>query len=147
MMNLNEPGRAVREIFENFPSKSENSESSLALETGTFEDSVVDSAKDVDGISVSGHEVGMLGAGHKDAANQTDEFDYIHKTLKERSFDEDYFQNDDEKCRFYTGLPCFDVLKKTFNFVFPFVKQRSASLNKFQEFILVLIKLRINVPY
>ena len=56
-MNLNKPGRTVREIFENFPSESENSESSPALETGTFEDIVVDSANDVDGISVNGHKV------------------------------------------------------------------------------------------
>ena len=52
MMNLNDQGRTVRESFENFPTESENSESSPAIETGTFEYSVVDLANDVGGINV-----------------------------------------------------------------------------------------------
>ena len=63
-----------------------------------------------------GHEMGVQGS-HNDAANQTDEFDFIYHTSKAKPFDEDYFRNDDEKCRFYTGLPSFEVLKKTFDFV------------------------------
>ena len=35
---------------------------------------------------------------------------------------------------------------KTFAFVEPYVNRRSLYLNKFQEFIMVLIKLRLNVP-
>ena len=36
---------------------------------------------------------------------------------------------------------------KTFHFVAPHVKRRSMYVNKFQEFITVLIKLRLNAPH
>ena len=49
--------------------------------------------------------------------------------------------------KLYTELPSFEVLKKTFNFVAPFVACRSTTLKNFQEFILILMKLRINVLY
>ena len=47
--------------------------------------------------------------------------------------------------RFYIGFPGFDVLKATFPFISPFVTQRSKSLSLFQEFIMVLMKLKLNV--
>ena len=48
--------------------------------------------------------------------------------------------------RFYTDLPGFDVLNTTFRFVSPFVSRTSKTLTLFQEFVMVLIKLRLNVP-
>lgn len=61
-------------------------------------------------------------------------------------FQEDYFEGDDEKVRFYTSLPSLQVLKKTFSFVSPGVSRRSLLLSKFQEFVLVMIKLCLGVP-
>lgn len=63
------------------------------------------------------------------------------------AFNEQYFDNDQEKVLFYTGLPSFEVLKKTFVFVSPRVNRRSLLLSKFQEFILVFFKLRLNAPH
>ena len=57
------------------------------------------------------------------------------------------FYNDNDKVRFYTGLHSFQVLMKTFHFIEPPVKRRSMHLNKFQEFIMVLMKLRLDVPH
>ena len=54
--------------------------------------------------------------------------------------------SDDDKVKFYTGLPVFDILMTTFNFVSPHSTRRSPSLSLFQEFIMVLMKLRLNVP-
>ena len=86
----------------------------------------------------------------KDVATSTDEFDYLSEkptaTLS-KPFDQDYFSNDDDKVKFFTGLPSFEVLKKTFDFVAPYVKRKSLLLSKFQEFIMVLMKLRLNVPH
>ena len=54
--------------------------------------------------------------------------------------------NNEDRVRFNTGLHGFDVLKATFDFVSPFVSPRSKTLSLFQEFIMVLMKLRLNVP-
>ena len=48
---------------------------------------------------------------------------------------------------FCTRLPFLEILKKTFFFVSPRVTRRSLLLSKFQEFILVLIKLPLGVSH
>ena len=89
----------------------------------------------------------------KTCGTQTEECDYMFRSQKpwmpEKSevFTEQYFEGNDEKVQFYTGLPSFEVLKKTFSFVSPRVNRRSLLLTKFQEFVLLLIKLRLNVPH
>ena len=79
---------------------------------------------------------------NKEIGIQTDDFEYIfsQNNNKNRPFDE-------VKVRFYKGLNSFEVLMKTFHFVAPHVKRRSMYVNKFQEFIMVLLKLRLIVPY
>jgi len=57
------------------------------------------------------------------------------------------FEGDQEKVGFYTGLPSWEILKKTFSFVSPYVTRRSLLPSKFQELDLVLIKLRLGVPH
>ena len=60
--------------------------------------------------------------------------------------DREYFRSDD-KVRFYTGLPYHQVLVATLNHVARHMSQRSQTLDPFQEFVMVLIKLRLNVPF
>ena len=79
------------------------------------------------------------------AATHTDEFDYFFKETVVQLFTEEYFVNNEDWVRFCTGLPGFDVLNTTFRFVSPFVSQKSRKLTLFQEFGMVLIKLRLNV--
>ena len=64
-------------------------------------------------------------------------------------YDEEYFCNDDDKVKFYTGLPSYEILIKTFSFIAPHETRQfsRARLSKFQEFIMVLMKLRLNVPH
>ena len=50
---------------------------------------------------------------------------------KPNVFEDDYFEGDNEKVRFYTGLPTLDILKKTWSFVSPRVTRRSLQLSKF----------------
>ena len=59
------------------------------------------------------------------------------------------FCNDDDKVKFYTGLPSYEILIKTFSFIAPHATRQfsRARLSKFQEFIMVLMKLRLNVPH
>ena len=64
-------------------------------------------------------------------------------------YDAEYFCNDDDKVKFYTGLPSYEILIKTFSFIAPHATRQfsRARLSKFQEFIMVLMKLRLNVPH
>ena len=64
-----------------------------------------------------------------------------------KPFDKKYFREDNQKVSFYTGLPTYEVLEATFNHVSPFVKRQTQSLTLFQEMVMVLMKLRLNVPH
>ena len=51
-----------------------------------------------------------------------------------------------EYVKFYTGLPNIKVLKSLFDFVVPVSKTTATKLNPFQEFMIVLAKLRLDNP-
>ena len=53
----------------------------------------------------------------------------------------------DEKVLFYTGLPLPEVLEALYEHVDVHVSRKSQTLTKFQERIMVLVKLRLNVPF
>ena len=56
------------------------------------------------------------------------------------------FQADDNKVKFYTGLPSFLTMKILFDFVAPNVKKHHrTTLSNFQQFLLVLMKLRLDL--
>ena len=83
-----------------------------------------------------------------DASSQTDEFDYLfHTNKKVTDFDKEYFRNSDDKVLLYTGLPSYEILNFVFELVSPFASCHSQTLSPFQEFVMVLIKLRLDVPF
>ena len=82
---------------------------------------------------------------HKDAECQTTEFDYMFQRSQYQAPDKDFFDTDD-KIRFYTGLPAMEVLMVVYELVSPLVTRQTQSLNRFQELIIVLMKLRLNAP-
>ena len=83
-----------------------------------------------------------------DASTQTEEFDYFFtESATSKPFDKNYFREDSGKVSFYTGLPTYEVLEATFNHVSPFVNRRTQSLTLFQEIVMVLMKLRLDVPH
>ena len=59
---------------------------------------------------------------------------------------QEYFDSS-EKVRFFTGLSSYDALLIVFEHVAPHVPRRAKVLDTFQEFVMVLIKLRLNVPF
>ena len=83
-----------------------------------------------------------------DAETQTEEFDYLLNARPSRykAPDKDFFDTD-EKIRFYTELPSWEILMVAFEHVAKYITRRTQSLNRFQEFAMVLIKLRLNVPF
>ena len=68
--------------------------------------------------------------------------EYLFKETVVQPSTEEYFS----RVQFYTGLPGFDVLNITFCFFSPFGSQNSKILILFQEFVVVLVKIRRNVP-
>ena len=84
-----------------------------------------------------------------DSSTQTEEFDYLVNTgpLPLRPFGEEEFRNDDKKVQFYTGLPSFDILNIVFHRIVPFVNRKSQLLTSFEEFIMTIMKLKLNMPF
>ena len=83
-----------------------------------------------------------------DASTQTEEFDYLFtQSSTSKPFDQNYFRDDNAKVSFYTGLPTYEGLEATFNHVSSFFKRCTQCLTLFQEMIMSLIKLRLNVPH
>ena len=158
---LNEPGETVESIFceiEHTCTSQESGQlqdgSSEDVEIGEMEmkmdfagEKVEDTNKKT--IPVEGERqtfVSQMTKETVDAVTQTTEFEYLFCATKIKPFTEDYFKDSCDKTRFYTGLPDFDLLITTFHFVSPYVTRKTKILSPFQEFVMVLIKLRLNVP-
>ena len=62
-------------------------------------------------------------------------------------FDEQFFAGNDDKVKFYTGLPSYEILLKVYSFVECHVERRPRVLSSLQEFAMVLVKLRLAVPH
>ena len=85
------------------------------------------------------------GPEQNEAGSQTEEFDYMFRPAGYQAPDQEYFYSD-AKVRFYTGLPSYEVLMVVFEHVSSHVSRQTQNLSRFQEFVMVLIKLRLNVP-
>lgn len=78
--------------------------------------------------------------------HSTAELSDLRKKALDREFNQDAFQNNEEKTTFYTGLPNFFVLMQVFGLCEPYITFTPLSaLSKFEQFILVLIRLRLNL--
>jgi len=105
----------------------------LCSTTGSKNEATVESVDEPEEIAV---------ASSNNAKTQTEEFEYMFYKPTYRAPDREYIKSDD-KVRFYTGLPSYQVLIATLNHV----SRRTQMLDPFQEFVMVLIKLRLNVPF
>lgn len=77
----------------------------------------------------------------------TDELTKLKQQVLDTQLNENSFRGNDEKTKFYTGISNFLLLINVFNFVAPHVKNTvKNSLTQFQEFLFVLIRLKLNVP-
>ena len=70
----------------------------------------------------------------------------LREKILKASLTEDSFRND-EKVLFYTGLPNFLVMITLFNYLQDIVSLTArSSLSKFEQFVLTLMRLRLNLP-
>ena len=152
---MNQSGLPIQEI--DFTSDIASTASSSSLDTNFNEPSCstsCDGGEETDEISVqadksaSTDDIEIRPEGTRDTETQTEEFDYMFSRFEYRAPDKD-FLNSSEKVRFYTGLPSYEVLMVVFDHVAPHVPRRlgCTTLNRFQEFVMVLMKLRLNVPF
>ena len=83
----------------------------------------------------------------KNSTTQTEEYDYMFENVKKATFDfED--MRDDDKVHFYTGLPSFHVLNCLYyEHMCIYITRKSLTLTKFQILMIVLLKLRLEVPF
>ena len=81
----------------------------------------------------------------RDTTMQTEECDYMFKTAK-RPFDREDML-DDDKVAFYTGLPTLKLLDALYGHIAPHITRRSLTLTNYQELVMVLMKLRFDMPY
>lgn len=79
--------------------------------------------------------------------NSTTELNELKKQLLNIEISRQAFSENDEKTKFYTGIPNFVLLTHVFNLVAPHVKHTSTNvLSQFQEFLITLMKLKLNSP-
>jgi hypothetical protein len=71
--------------------------------------------------------------------------DELSSKVKETTLDEDMFRENDKLVLYYTGLSSWKLLLVLFTYIHCHLKQRS-SLSPFQQLILTLMKMRLNLP-
>ena len=80
--------------------------------------------------------------------NCTTELDELKKQLLNIEISRQAFSENDEKTKFYTGIPNFVLLIHVFNLVATPVKHTSTNdLSQFQEFLITLMKLKLTSPF
>ena len=79
--------------------------------------------------------------------NMTVEISELRAKTLDTEFTQEAFQKNEDKTKFYTGLPNFLILMQMFDLCEPYISASSLSaLSKFQQLILVLMRLRLNLP-
>ena len=77
----------------------------------------------------------------------TDELSSTTGQLLSVQLTEDSFRYNDDKTKSYTGIPKFSLLMHVLNLIAPHMKRNTQNaLSQFQEFLLVLIRLKLNSP-
>lgn len=72
----------------------------------------------------------------------------LREKLNALQFNEAYFQNSNRNTLYYTGLPSFIYIKCIYDAIEEYlIVTHSSTLTKFQQLIMTLIKLRLNLPF
>ena len=78
---------------------------------------------------------------------RNNEIHELQEKILQASLNEDSFKDNDEKVLFYTGLPKFALMMTVFHFLESFINTTArTSLSKFQQFLLTMMRLRLNLP-
>ena len=69
----------------------------------------------------------------------------LNNEIQHKKFDKSEFENNDDKVKYFTGLPSYSILLSLFAYLELYIPAKPL-LNKFQLLMLTLIHLRLNLP-
>ena len=73
---------------------------------------------------------------------------FVKDAVDRQRFTKSWFESDDRKVKYYTGLPSFQILMNLFNFIVMSVAcSDRSSLPLLQQFIMTMMKFRLNVEH
>ena len=117
------------------------------VETGTMTETLRKDEATTTDLSMS--DMQHLDALEKECYHLRSENSELKESISHNCLSEKTLEGDDEKVKFYTGLPSFATLMTIFHFVSSHIilcaGSTSRSLPLFQQFLLVLMKLRLNL--
>ena len=145
LAKLNENGDTIENIEFYFPSTSNDNIENTSERGGEHCDPVSEVTTKLVGLQIAESSTQTSKTVVCDATTQTEEFDYMFKTAK-RPFDREDML-DDDKVAFYTGLPTLKLLDALYGHIAPHITRRSLTLTNYQELVMVLMKLRLDIPY
>ena len=77
---------------------------------------------------------------------RNNEIQELQEKMLQAFLNEDSFKDNDEKVLFYTGLSKFALMMTVFHFLESFINTTArTSLSKFQQFLLTMMRLRLNL--
>ena len=145
LAKLNENGDTIENIEFYFPSTSDDNIENTSEHGGEHCDPVSEVTTKLVGLQIAESSTQRSKTVVCDTTRQTEEFDYMFKTAKRRFDREDML--DDDKVAFYTGLPTLKLLDALYGHIAPHITRRSLTLTNYQELVMVLMKLRLDIPY
>ncbi|KAG5277139.1 hypothetical protein AALO_G00113970 [Alosa alosa] len=72
---------------------------------------------------------------------------HLKEELEEYRMDERFLRGDDEKVKYYTGLPNFAIFQAMLLNILPYIHQGKRKLTAFQCVLLTLMRLRLDLPF
>ena len=145
LAKLNENGDTIENIEFYFPSTLNDNIENTIERGGEHCDPVSEVTTKLVGLQIAESSTQTSKTVVCDTTTQTEEFDYMFKTAKRRFDREDML--DDDKVAFYTGLPTLKLLDALYGHIAPRITRRSLTLTNYQELVMVLMRLRLDIPY
>ena len=71
----------------------------------------------------------------------------LKEELEEYRMDESFLRGDDEKVKYYIGLPNFAIFQAMLLNLLPYIHQGNRKLTAFQCVLLTLMRLRLDLPF
>ena len=151
-LNRSQNIKSQKQLFPKSPyqSTTEPNEEISATDFVQFEDAHQTKTKISESTGNNGCQTDLTGEDissmKQELERSTKEICDLKQEVLSKSLTREAFENDEDKVHFYTGLPNFVTLLTIFNLLEPFITVTArSSLDKFQQFLVFLMRLRLNL--